>query len=54
MSILNMVKNIKEVHPKAVVLYRVGTFYSTFGKDSYIISKFIEKLRRIEDIINED
>lgn len=52
MSIINMVKNIKEVHPKAVVCYRVGGFYSTFGKDSYIMSKvFNYRIKKVQNDI---
>ncbi len=38
MSVLNMAKNIKEVHPEFVVLYKVGSFYHAYGKDAYIMS----------------
>lgn len=38
MSIINMVKNIKEIHPKSLLLFKVGAFCEGYGKDSYIIS----------------
>ena len=38
MSIMNMVKNIKEIHPKSLLLFKVGAFCEAYGKDSYIIS----------------
>ena len=38
MSIMNMVKNIKEIYPKALLLFKVGAFCEVYGKDSYIIS----------------
>lgn len=38
MGIINMVKNIKEIHPKDILLIKVGTFYYTYGKDAYIVS----------------
>ena len=38
MSIMNMVKNIKEIHPKSLLLFKVGAFCEGYGKDSYIIS----------------
>ena len=38
MSIMNMVKNIKEIHPKSLLLFKVGAFCEVYGKDSYIIS----------------
>lgn len=38
MGIINIVKNVKEIHNKYVVLVKVGNFYYCYGKDSYIIS----------------
>ena len=38
MCIMNMVKNIKEIHPKSLLLFKVGAFCEGYGKDSYIIS----------------
>lgn len=38
MGIINIVKNVKEVHKEYVVLVRVGNFYNCYGRDSYIIS----------------
>ena len=38
MGIINIVKNVKEVHKEHVVLVRVGNFYNCYGRDSYIIS----------------
>ena len=35
---MNMVKNIKEIHPKSLLLFKVGAFCEGYGKDSYIIS----------------
>lgn len=53
MGIINMVRNIKEIHPKDVVLIKVGTFYYTYGKDSYIISYlFNYKISKNSDICN--
>ena len=51
MGIINMVKNIKEIHPKDVLLVKVGTFYYTYGKDSYIISYLLKyKINKKDDI----
>ena len=36
--ILNIVKNIKVIHPKNVLLVKIGSFYHAYGRDSYIIS----------------
>lgn len=38
MSVLNMAKNIKEIHPEFVALFKVGSFYHAYGKDAYIMS----------------
>lgn len=38
MSVINMAKNIKDVHPAFIVCFKVGSFYHVYGKDSYIIS----------------
>lgn len=38
MGIINIVKNVKEVHKEYVVLVRVGNFYNCYGRDSYISS----------------
>lgn len=38
MSVINMAKNIKQVHPDFVICYKVGAFYNCYGKDAYIIS----------------
>ena len=38
MGKVNMVKHIKEIHPEALVLLKVGAFYETYGKDAYIIA----------------
>lgn len=38
MSIIYMIKNIKELLPEYVVLVKIGTFYEVYNNDSYIIS----------------
>ena len=51
MGIINMVKNIKEIHPKDILLIKVGTFYYTYGKDAYIVSYlFNYKLGKTSDV----
>ena len=37
-GIVNMAKKIKEVHPDYVAIFKVGSFYHTYGKDSYVIA----------------
>lgn len=38
MSLINMVRNIKEIHPKTLLLFKVGAFCESYGKDSYVLS----------------
>ena len=38
MGKVNMVRNIKEIHPMAVILLKVGAFCEAYGRDSYILS----------------
>lgn len=48
MSVVNMAKNIKQVHPNFLICYKVGTFYHSYGKDAYILSYLFDY--RIKDI----
>lgn len=49
MGIINVVKNIKQIHPKDIILVNLGKFYYAYGKDSYILSyMFKYKLTYIE------
>ncbi|CDE14760.1 unknown [Clostridium sp. CAG:470] len=50
MSIINIVKNIKQVHPEHIILIKIGKFYYSYSKDAYIISYiFGYKLKNIEE-----
>ncbi len=33
-----MMKTIKEVHPKAICMFKIGAFYHAYNRDSYILS----------------
>lgn len=33
-----MIKTIKEIHSKDVCMFKIGTFYHAYNKDSYVIS----------------
>ena len=49
MSIINIVKNIKQVHPEYIILIKIGKFYYSYSKDAYIISYiFNYKLKIVE------
>ena len=51
MGIINIVKNVKKVHPEHITFIKIGRFYYTYGKDSYIISYlFNYKLTTVEKI----
>lgn len=50
MAIITMIKTIKQIHPKDVVLVKIGDFYHAYGKDSYILSYLMGyKLKLIEE-----
>ena len=50
MATLTMIKTIKQIHPKDLALVKIGDFYHTYGKDSYILSYLMGyKLRVIEE-----
>lgn len=52
MSIINIVKNIIQVHPEHIILIKIGKFYYSYSKDAYIISYiFGYKLKNIEENI---
>lgn len=49
MGIVNMAKNIKEVHPKFLICYKTGAFYNAYDKDAYILSYLFDyKIKEIE------
>ncbi len=48
---LNMMETIKVIHKEDVVLVKVGTFYTAYGKDAYIINYlFNYKLNKTQDV----
>lgn len=53
MSIVDMARNIKQVHPYDVILIKVGKFYHAYGKDAYIVSYvFNYQLKKAESNTN--
>lgn len=38
LSVINMAKNIKQIHPNFLICYKVGAFYHCYGKDAYLLS----------------
>ena len=38
MGVINIVKNVKQIHKEYLVLIRVGNFFNCYGRDAYIIS----------------
>ncbi len=50
MAISTMIKTIKEIHPKDIILVKIGSFYHIYGRDAYIISYlFGYKLKAFEE-----
>lgn len=38
MSVVKMAEQIKQIHPDYLLIFKVGAFCDTYGKDSYIIA----------------
>lgn len=50
MGIVNIIKNIKQIHGEDIILIRIGKFYYSYGKDAYILSYLFQyKLILIEE-----
>ena len=44
-----MIKTIKDIHKEYVCLYKIGSFYHSYGRDAYILSyTFGYKIKSIE------
>lgn len=51
MGTVNVIKTIKFIHEFCVVLVKIGTFYSAYGKDAYIISYLFKyKIKEKENV----
>lgn len=49
MSVLTVIKEVKEIHPESVVLVKIGKFYNAYFRDAYVIAyMFGYKLRDVE------
>ena len=42
MSSVTIARNMKEIHPNTILMFRQGTFYHTFGKDAILLSYFFD------------
>lgn len=52
MKVVNIVKDIKQIHPEYIVLIKIGKFYYSYSKDAYIVSYiFNYKLKIVEENI---
>ena len=38
MSVVKMAEQIKQIHPDYLLIFKLGAFCDTYGKDSYIIA----------------
>ena len=38
MSVLTVIKEVKEIHPESVVLVKIGKFYNAYFRDAYVIA----------------
>lgn len=51
-GVITIVKEAKQIHPKDIMLIKVGGFYRAYGKDACILSNlFNYKIKQEEDII---
>lgn len=51
MGTINVVSTIKLIHPSCVVMVKIGSFYSVYGKDAYLFSYlFRYKIKEKENI----
>ena len=49
MSVITMIKEIKKIHPNDIILIKIGVFFHSYGKDSYILSHiFGYKLKYVD------
>lgn len=49
MSMITMIKAIKQIHPKDIVMFKMESFYHTYSKDAYIMSYLFDyKTKKIE------
>ena len=44
MSVIQMAQRLKTIHPESVLMYKAGSFYHVYGKDSYILSGIFDYL----------
>lgn len=52
-SIVNIAREIKVIHPNEIALIKVGKFYHAYGKDAYIISYvFNYQIKKVENNIS--
>ena len=50
MSVITVIKNIKQIHKEDIVFVKLGKFYYCYGKDAYIISYLFKyKLSLVEN-----
>ncbi len=51
MGVVNIVATIKLIHPSCLVMVKIGSFYSSYGKDAYILSYLFKyKIQEKENI----
>ena len=48
MGIVNVILNIKKIHPKDIAIIKIGNFYYVYGKDAFIISYIFKYKLRIK------
>lgn len=51
MAVIRIVKTIKQIHPKDVLLVKIGSFYHAYGKDAIILSYLFNYKIKIQENI---
>lgn len=50
MSVINILKAIKQIHKNEIIMIKIGDFYHVYGKDSYILGYLMKyKLKTIKE-----
>ena len=50
MGVMQMAQRIKKIHPDYILIFKVGVFCKTFGKDSYIIASIFDYILKTSKI----
>lgn len=50
MSVITIIKELKQIHPEYITIIKIGNFYNVYSKDAYIFSYLFKyKLKEMEE-----